>query len=242
MTTGRKLKCDGEQPCAHCAKRSQPCTYDPTIRRRGPGKKPRAGSKSASAASASTSAPSASPSFENQSAGVTASQSQGHLQSYGAGPSGSGGGRGQAEDDDNDYDYDDRVPVSRPRSMIMPISPQVVDMRYAPPGVHGYSQSQVQSQAGPSSEMGTGPYYQSARQGQVQVHEQGQAQGSSSSSSTVVMQGQEAAAPGLNDVRAPVEVPQQVLENTRTEGHQWDGRWTAGRSSTGSSGSGKGRK
>ncbi|QRV77656.1 Fungal Zn(2)-Cys(6) binuclear cluster domain [Ceratobasidium sp. AG-Ba] len=35
----RKLRCDGGSPCGHCEKRQQECTYDTTIRRRGPGRK-----------------------------------------------------------------------------------------------------------------------------------------------------------------------------------------------------------
>ncbi|KZV82270.1 hypothetical protein EXIGLDRAFT_350556 [Exidia glandulosa HHB12029] len=41
--SGRKLKCDGGKPtCGNCERRRQPCTYDPVIKRRGPGKKTRA--------------------------------------------------------------------------------------------------------------------------------------------------------------------------------------------------------
>ncbi|KAG8745841.1 hypothetical protein FRC10_006868 [Ceratobasidium sp. 414] len=35
----RKLRCDGGTPCGHCEKRGKECTYDATIRRRGPGRK-----------------------------------------------------------------------------------------------------------------------------------------------------------------------------------------------------------
>ncbi|KAG8715222.1 hypothetical protein FRC08_010825 [Ceratobasidium sp. 394] len=35
----RKLRCDGGSPCGHCEKRDKECTYDATIRRRGPGRK-----------------------------------------------------------------------------------------------------------------------------------------------------------------------------------------------------------
>lgn len=35
---GRKLRCDGAYPCTHCARRSIDCSYDSTVRRRGPGK------------------------------------------------------------------------------------------------------------------------------------------------------------------------------------------------------------
>ncbi|KAF8746680.1 hypothetical protein RHS02_00853, partial [Rhizoctonia solani] len=35
----RKLRCDGGHPCTHCIHREKECTYDATIRRRGPGRK-----------------------------------------------------------------------------------------------------------------------------------------------------------------------------------------------------------
>ncbi|CUA68751.1 Xylanolytic transcriptional activator xlnR [Rhizoctonia solani] len=35
----RKLRCDGGHPCAHCQQREKECTYDATIRRRGPGRR-----------------------------------------------------------------------------------------------------------------------------------------------------------------------------------------------------------
>ncbi|KAH7336949.1 hypothetical protein B0J17DRAFT_448871 [Rhizoctonia solani] len=35
----RKLRCDGGHPCSHCTHREKECTYDTTIRRRGPGRR-----------------------------------------------------------------------------------------------------------------------------------------------------------------------------------------------------------
>ncbi|CAE6512165.1 unnamed protein product [Rhizoctonia solani] len=35
----RKLRCDGGHPCSHCVHREKECTYDATIRRRGPGRR-----------------------------------------------------------------------------------------------------------------------------------------------------------------------------------------------------------
>jgi hypothetical protein len=36
---GRKLRCSGDQPCEHCAKRGMTCEYDEAVKRRGKGKK-----------------------------------------------------------------------------------------------------------------------------------------------------------------------------------------------------------
>ncbi|EGG03310.1 uncharacterized protein MELLADRAFT_78613 [Melampsora larici-populina 98AG31] len=35
----RKLRCDGKRPCAHCSRRSRECNYQPSVRKRGKGKK-----------------------------------------------------------------------------------------------------------------------------------------------------------------------------------------------------------
>lgn len=32
------IRCDGAQPCTHCCRRNIDCSYDATVRRRGPGK------------------------------------------------------------------------------------------------------------------------------------------------------------------------------------------------------------
>ncbi len=63
ITTGRKLRCDGNKPsCSTCRERGETCTWDIVPRRRGPGRKPRGQSVMSTTSSSNEPLPRDSPS------------------------------------------------------------------------------------------------------------------------------------------------------------------------------------